>query len=79
MTSILGRIFSRRANGVAKPDTYHRAMAAADRLIEQLKAPPSDAVRETVSSLIAHRGNVPYVVTLFEASQEMNAAVKQRR
>lgn len=79
MTSILGRIFGNRHNGAAAQDTYSRAMDAADSLIEILKTPPNDAVKDTISNLLRYRDNGPYVLTIFEAQQEMSAPLQQKQ
>lgn len=79
MTSILGRIF--RGHKQIQADSYETAMRASDELIEQMRASQAspDPVRQTIAGIWEHRKNGPFVVTVFESTQEMLAPMKQQR
>lgn len=83
MTSILGRIFgTKNGNGAeVSRDSVDRAIEASDELIGRMRAAAAEEppVQQMVAELFDQQHNAPYILTVFEAHQEMNAAVRQRR
>jgi hypothetical protein len=62
-------------------EKYRRAMTeSGDLLAEMREASRSDdPVIALMADIWAQRHNVPYVTTMYEATQEMNAPVEQQR
>lgn len=78
MTSILGRIF--RSDRQIQADAFDTAMRTSDELIQQMRGSQSaDPVRQTIAGIWEHRKNGPFMVTVFETTQEMLAPMKQQR
>lgn len=77
----LRRVFGLRGRSDARNAAFHRAMQASDDLIDRMRAASrsNDPIRAIMADLWAQRGNVPYVTTVFEATQEMNAPVSYQR
>lgn len=77
MTSILGKMF--RDEKPVQADSYETAMRTSDELLEQMRCSQPGPIHQAVSSLWEQRRNIPYVVTIFEATQEMLAPLKQKQ
>jgi hypothetical protein len=61
-------------------DKYLRAMTESGDLLKKMReeSRSNDPVRELMSDIWSQRHNVPYVTTIFEAAQEMNAPVQHQ-
>lgn len=77
MTSILGKMF--RDEKPAQADSFEAAMRTSDELLEQMRCSQPGPIHQAVGSLWEQRRNIPYVVTIFEATQEMLAPLKQKQ
>lgn len=81
MTSILGRIFSSspsiEAASDKTPNRYDVAMAESGALLERMRSAyaSKDAVRQVLADIWQQSNNIPYSTTVFQATQELNAAV----
>lgn len=81
MTSVLGRLFGARAEerrAVQSPPTESRvavALRESDELLQKMRTAyqSNDPVRQAMADLWAQRHNVPYVTSVYETVQEMNA------
>lgn len=86
MTSILGRIFGDKPSrpietpAPAEESAYAVAMRESDDLLARMRAAyaSNDPVRQAMADLWAQRHNVPYVTSVFETVQEMNAPVARQ-
>lgn len=77
MTSILGRIF-----GHAKPPplpapgdlAFDRAMGKSDGILKKMRecSSSTDAPRAVMADIWAQRHNIPFLTTVYEATQEVN-------
>lgn len=79
MTSLLGRMFRDKDDKPAQADSYDAAMRASGELIEQMRCSQADPVRQTIAGLWEQRRNIHVVATIFEATQEMLAPLKQKQ
>lgn len=83
MTSILGRIWSRRpaaaAAVAAEPSPYEHAMAVSNELIERMRAYSNgrDAARGIMADVWAQNHNVPFLTTVHEAVEEAKSPLAQ--
>lgn len=59
-------------------DLYEAAMKESADLLEKIRSLGDDPSRQIVSDVLANRRNTPYVTTIYEAIQEMDAPLKQR-
>lgn len=58
---------------------YHRAMDESHDVLKRMKdIQGDDPARMIIADVLLHRENAPYITTLYEALQEMNAGAKQR-
>ena len=60
---------------------YRQAMSSSSDLVEQLRHPPSElnAARSISAAVWARARNVPVLVTVYEAVQEMRQATPRAR
>lgn len=60
---------------------YYRAVAATNDVMARMASSPrtTDAARAIMSDIWAQAHNVPFMTTLYETTQEMNAPLKQKR
>ncbi len=72
----------RKSNGVRKNGdaSYSRAIAATDDVIAKMRdsSRSIDAARSVVASVLEQANNVPFMTTVYEATQEMKAPLKQK-
>jgi hypothetical protein len=85
MTSILGRIFGakppRAIEAPAAADAaYVAAMRESDDLLAKMRAAygSTDPVRQAMADIWAQHHNIPFMTTIHETVQEMNAPLKQK-
>lgn len=85
MTSLLGRIFGRgsaRAIEAPPPEdsAYATAIRESDELLAKMRAAyaSTDPVRQAMADIWAQHHNIPFMTTIHEAVQEMNAPIKQK-
>lgn len=80
MMAFLKRMFSswEHRNGDVAAD---KAFAASSELIQKMRSSSAsnDVWRAVAADIFLQRHNVPYMTTVFEATQEMNAAADQAR
>ncbi len=58
-------------------EKYHLAMQSISDLSEKIQENKDDPAREMVADILANRHNIPYLTTVYEAVQEVNAPIKQ--
>ena len=84
MMSILGRIFrAKPARAIETPPAdaaYEAAMRESDDLLAKMRAAygSKDPVRQAMADIWAQHHNIPFMTTIHEAVQEMNAPLKQK-
>lgn len=57
---------------------YHTAMQASGEILQRMSEGSNHPVNAMVADLIKNRHNAPYITTVYEALQEVNAPLKQR-
>lgn len=82
MTSILGKIWSRRngaAVAIAEPSPYQRAMQVSGELLERMRnySNGNDPARAVMADVWAQNHNIPFLTTVHEAVQEAKAPLEQ--
>jgi hypothetical protein len=84
MTSILGRIFGNTPSPPPLPgageQVYQQAMTESRALREKMRecSSSTDAVRAVMADIWAQNNNVPFLVTVFEAVQEVKSGTDQK-
>lgn len=84
MTSILGLIFGPRSSPPPLPGAgdivYSRAMAESEDIMRRMResSNSTDAARAIMADVWAQKNNIPFMVTIYEANEEMKAAVDQK-
>lgn len=56
---------------------YKQAMDTSDDLITKFRENHRDPIREIVADILTNRHNAPYVASVYETVQEVNAPLKQ--
>ncbi len=76
---VLERIFGRRAKSRGN-EAFDRAMNTSDDLIARMQeaSRSNDAFRAVMADIWAQHHNVPFLVTVYEAVQEMKSSTDQR-
>ncbi len=59
-------------------EKYHLAIQSINDLTEKMRENKDHPAREMVADILANRHNTPYIATIYEAVQELNAPIKQR-
>lgn len=80
MTSLLGRIFGGRAEARSEA-SYREAMKVSSDLLSKMReySSSTDAARALMADIWSQNHNIPYLVTVYEASQEMRSGIEQDR
>lgn len=75
--TFLGQLFSRRVANGSGSAVAQEALAVSGDLIKQMqeRSQSNDAARAVMADIWAQRHNIPYVTTVYEANQEMQAAI----
>ena len=58
-------------------EKYHLAMKSISDLTDKIRENRDHPTREMVADILANRHNTPYITTIYEAVQEVNAPIKQ--
>lgn len=73
------RLWTSRCPTLAE-EKYYRAMQMSSDLLRRIRGERiHDPALMVVSDVISHRNNVPYMTTVYEAVEEVNAPLKQAR
>lgn len=70
-----------KAPPLTADEKYEKAMVDSGELLEDLRTvePIAPGLRAVLAGLWAHRRNIPFLATVYEASQEMRAPLEQKR